>query len=123
MEKLTKQEEQLMQLFWKLEKALVRDILNLVPEPKPPYTTLASNIKNLEKKGFLKHRSYGIIHEYFPVISQDEYRNSSFNHLVKDYFGGSISNVLSFLVREKGLSEKDIAALQKIIDLENPDKP
>ncbi len=123
MEKLTKQEEQLMQLFWKQEKALVRDILNMLPEPKPPYTTLASNIKNLEKKGFLNHRSYGIIHEYYPVISQEAYRNSSFNHLVKDYFGGSISNVLSFLVREKGLSEKDIAALQKIIDLENSDKP
>jgi BlaI family transcriptional regulator, penicillinase repressor len=123
MDKLTKQEEQLMQLFWKLEKALVRDVLNLLPEPKPPYTTLASNIKNLEKKGFLNHKSYGNIHEYFPIISQEDYRNSSFNHLVKDYFEGSIGNVLSFLVREKGLSEKDIAALQKIIDQENPDKP
>jgi BlaI family transcriptional regulator, penicillinase repressor len=123
MDKLTKQEEQLMQLFWKLEKALVRDVLNLLPEPRPPYTTLASNIKTLEKKGFLNHKSYGNIHEYFPIISQEAYRNSSFNLLVKDYFEGSISNVLSFLVKEKGLSEKDIADLQKIIDQENPDKP
>jgi BlaI family transcriptional regulator, penicillinase repressor len=116
MESLTKQEEQLMQLFWKMEKALVRDILNLLPNPKPPYTTLASNIKTLEKKGFLNHKSYGNIHEYFPIITQEEYRKSSFNDLVKDYFGGSMGNVLSFMVREKGLSEEDIAALQDLID-------
>jgi BlaI family transcriptional regulator, penicillinase repressor len=116
METLTKYEETLMRIFWKLKRALVRDVLNELPEPKPPYTTLASNIKLLEKKGFLDHKSYGKILEYFPTISQSDYRKNSFNELVEDYFDGSVENVLSFMVKEKGLSEKDMEELQKLID-------
>ena len=116
METLTKYEETLMRIFWKLKRALVRDVLNELPEPKPPYTTLASNIKLLEKKGFLDHKSYGKILEYFPTVSQSDYRKNSFNELVEDYFDGSVENVLSFMVKEKGLSEKDMEELQKLID-------
>ncbi|MCH6201015.1 BlaI/MecI/CopY family transcriptional regulator [Aquiflexum sp. LQ15W] len=116
METLTKYEETLMRIFWKLKRALVRDILNELPDPKPPYTTLASNIKLLEKKGFLDHKSYGKILEYFPTISQSDYRKNSFNELVEDYFDGSVENVLSFMVKEKGLSEKDMEELQKLIE-------
>lgn len=116
METLTKYEEGLMRIFWKLKKALVRDVLNELPEPKPPYTTLASNIKLLEKKGYLDHKTYGNIHEYFTIISQSEYRKTSFNEMVEDYFEGSVENVLSFMVKEKGLSEKDMEELQKLID-------
>jgi predicted transcriptional regulator len=116
METLTKYEETLMRIFWKLKRALVRDVLNELPEPKPPYTTLASNIKLLEKKGFLDHKSYGKILEYFPTISQSDYRKNSFNELVEDYFDGSVENVLSFMVKEKGLSEKDMEELQKLIE-------
>lgn len=116
METLTKYEESLMRIFWKLKKALVRDVLNELPEPKPPYTTLASNIKLLEKKGYLDHKTYGNIHEYFPTITQTEYRKTSFNELLEDYFEGSVENVLSFMVKEKGLSEKDMEELQKLID-------
>jgi len=116
MEPLNPQEEQLMQVFWRLEKAIVRDILNELPEPRPPYTTLASNIKQLEKKGYLSHRTYGNIHEYYPLVSQEEYRNKSFNNLIKNYFEGSLQNVLSFMVKEKGISQEEIEELKKLID-------
>ncbi|PRY89022.1 BlaI/MecI/CopY family transcriptional regulator [Mongoliibacter ruber] len=123
MEALTQNEEQLMQVFWKLEKALVRDVLNEIPEPKPPYTTLASNIKQLEKKGYLKHNTYGNIHEYYPVVTQEAYRKKSFNNLIKNYFDGSVQNVLSFMVKEKGISEKEMKELKKLIDEhDNPEK-
>jgi len=124
METLTKYEEALMRIFWNLKRALVRDVLNELPDPKPPYTTLASNIKLLEKKGYLEHKTYGNILEYFPTISQSDYRKTSFNELVEDYFEGSVENVLSFMVKEKGLSEKDMEELQKLIDnMGNPSKP
>ena len=116
MEKLSANEEEIMQVFWKLEKAFIRDILNSLPEPIPPYTTLASTIKQLEKKGYLNHKTYGNIHEYYPIVSQEAYRKRSFNELVRNYFEGSIENVLSFMVKEKSLSEKDISELQKLID-------
>jgi BlaI family transcriptional regulator, penicillinase repressor len=121
METLTPNEEQIMHIFWKLEKGLVRDVLNLLPEPKPPYTTLASIIKQIETKGFLSHKTYGKTHEYFPLISREEYQNRSLNQLVKNYFDGSAKNMLSYMVKENKLSDSDIEELQKLI--ENLDKP
>ncbi len=121
MEALTPNEEQIMHIFWKLEKALIRDILNLLPDPKPPYTTLASFIRQLENKGYLAHKSYGKTHEYYPLISRYDYQTRSLNQLVKDYFDGSAKNMLSFMVKENKLSDKDIQELQKLI--ENFNKP
>jgi predicted transcriptional regulator len=105
-----------MQIIWELEKALVRDVLNQFPEPKPPYTTLASVIKQLENKGYLDHKTYGNTHEYFPIISKKAYQRSSFNLLVKNYFEGSAKNVLSFMVKEDKLSDKDIQDLEKMVE-------
>jgi len=116
MEDLSIQEESIMHIFWRLEKALVRDVLNQLPDPKPNYTTLASNIRQLESKGFLDHRSYGNTYEYFPVISKYDYQARSFDRLVKNYFEGSARNILSFMVKEKKLSEEDIEELQKAIN-------
>ncbi|SIN71105.1 BlaI/MecI/CopY family transcriptional regulator [Algoriphagus halophilus] len=116
MEELTANEEQIMRIFWKLERAIVRDVLDQLPEPKPPYTTLASSIKVLEKKGYLGHKSYGKTNEYFILIPESEYRKKSFNTLLKNFFGGSVENVLSFLVKEKKVSEKELEELQKMID-------
>ncbi|EPR68661.1 BlaI/MecI/CopY family transcriptional regulator [Cyclobacterium qasimii] len=116
MEALTNNEEQVMQIIWELEKALVRDVLNQFPEPKPPYTTLASVIKQLENKGYLDHKTYGNTHEYFPLINKKAYQHSSFNLLVKNYFEGSAKNVLSFMVKEDKLSEKDIQDLEKMVE-------
>jgi predicted transcriptional regulator len=116
MEELSPHEEQTMHIFWKLKKALIREVLNLLPPPKPPYTTLASNIKQLEAKGYLKHKSYGNTHQYYPVISRYDYLARSFDRLVKNYFEGSAKNMLSFMVKENKLSDKDIQDLQKLIE-------
>jgi len=121
MEAITPNEEQVMQLLWQLEKALIRDILNLLPDPKPPYTTLASIIKQLENKGYVNHKSYGKTNEYFPLISRSQYQSKSLNKLVKNYFGGSAQNMLSFMVKENKISDQDIQELQKLI--ENINKP
>ena len=53
MEKLTRQEEEVMLYIWKLESCYVKDILAEFPEPKPPYTTVASIVKNLERKQYV----------------------------------------------------------------------
>jgi len=116
MEELTQHEERIMRIFWKEERALVRVILEQLPEPKPPYTTLASSIKLLERKGFLGHKAYGTTHEYFPLITQGEYSKKSINRMVNHFFEGSVGNFLSFMVKEKELSEKEIKEIQKLID-------
>ncbi|MEB2777191.1 BlaI/MecI/CopY family transcriptional regulator [Algoriphagus sp. C2-6-M1] len=116
MEELTAYEEQIMKIFWKLNRAIVRDVLHEIPDPKPPYTTLASTVKVLEKKGYLGHKSYGKTNEYYTLIAENDYRKKSFNHLVKNFFGGSVENVLSYLVKEKKVSEKDIQEMHNLIN-------
>lgn len=116
MEELTENEEQIMRIFWRLERGMVKEVLEALPVPKPPYTTLASSVKVLEKKGYLTHKSYGKTHVYFPLILENDYKKRSFNHLVKNFFGGSVESVLSFLVTEKKVCQRELDELQKLID-------
>lgn len=116
MEDLIPQEEQAMRVFWKLERGIVRDVLDALPEPKPPYTTLASTVKSLEKKGYLGHKTYGKTHEYFVLIKEGDYKKKTFNRVLRDFFGGSVENVLSFLVKEEKISGKEVGELQRLID-------
>lgn len=116
MNELSQHEESIMRIFWRMERALVRDVLDQLPDPKPPYTTLASSIKLLEKKGYLGHKAYGTTNEYFPLVTQGEYSKKSINRMVNQFFEGSVGNFLSFMVKEKNISDKEIQDLQKLID-------
>jgi predicted transcriptional regulator len=84
------------------------------PEPKPHYNTFSTLIRGLEDKGYVSHKSYGNTHQYFPVITKEEYRKLSIKDVVSDYFGSSYKNVVSFFVKEEKLNVDD---LKEIIDL------
>jgi predicted transcriptional regulator len=117
MEELTKAEERIMQVLWKLQKAFVKDIIDeLEEEPKPPYNTISSIVRLLEKKGYVNYKAYGKTYEYFPAISKDEYTKTTFSKLFSGYFDNSPSSLLSFMVKEEKLSEKDIEEIKKIIN-------
>lgn len=116
MEPLTHTEEHIMQILWRLEKGFVKDIIELMDDPKPPYTTVSSIIRNLEVKGYVTHKAYGKTHEYLPVVSKEDYGKGSLQRMVKNYFGDKATNLLSFLVKEKQLGNDDLEALQQFID-------
>jgi BlaI family transcriptional regulator, penicillinase repressor len=116
MEELNQHEEEIMSLLWKNGELLIRDILDQLPDPKPPYTTLASTVRNIERKGYLSHRMYGTVNIYKPIVSQEDYSKRSINRLVSTFFDGSVGNFLSFMVKEKNISEKEINELQDLID-------
>ena len=122
MENLTGREEEVMQILWDLKKALVRDIIEKLPNPKQPYTTVSSIVRLLEKKGFVSHKSYGNTHEYFPIVPKAEYRKRKFKGLLTQYFDNSIENMVSFLIKEKKLTPKEIEDLTRMISrkIENP---
>jgi BlaI family penicillinase repressor len=120
MEELTKAEERIMQVIWKLQKAFVKDIIaELDEDPKPPYNTISSIVRLLEKKGYISYKAYGKTYEYFPAISKEEYTKTSFTKLFAGYFDNSPTSLLSFLVKQQGLSQKDIEELQSLIDNNN----
>ncbi len=111
MKELTKVEEEVMQIIWQKERGVVRDFINEMNDPKPPYSTISSVVRILEKKGFVSHKAYGKTHEYFPIITKDEYRKFAVNGLVKRFFAGSASNMLSFFAKENQLEPEELKSL------------
>ncbi|MEB0260810.1 MULTISPECIES: BlaI/MecI/CopY family transcriptional regulator [unclassified Mucilaginibacter] len=117
MDELTKTEERVMQVLWDLKKAFVKDIIKAMPDdPKPPYNTISSVVRLLEKKGYVDYKAYGKTYEYFPAISKVDYRKASFKKMFTGYFDNSVDSLLSFMVKEQKLGEGDIKKIQDMID-------
>lgn len=114
MEKLTHQEEEAMQSVWKTGEGSVKQFLENMPSSGTPYTTLASTIKNLERKGYLSSRMIGKTYLYKTLIAEEEYKKKFMSGFVKDYFQDSYKALVNFFVEEKKLSAKE---LKEIIDL------
>ena len=111
MKTLTKAEEQIMQAVWKLDKAFLREIVDAMPNPKPHQNTVATLLKILIEKEFVGVNIIGRHHQYYPLISKDEYSKRSIKQLAKNYFEGSFSNVVSFLVKENNISVEELENL------------
>lgn len=116
MQKLTKAEEEVMQLIWEARRCTVSDLLEKFEEPKPPHSTVSSVVRILEKKGYLGHKAYGKTHEYFPIVEKTEYGKRSLTDVLRNYFGGSVSRLVSHLVEDKKLNERDLQEIMKKLD-------
>lgn len=116
LEKLTIQEEEAMLSIWQLKGGFVKEILdNLKPDEQVPYTTLASTIKNLEKKGYVKAVKYANAKRYEPIITLEEYRAKFMNSFVGDYFKNSYKEMVSFFIKEEKLSENELNEILEMI--------
>lgn len=118
MERLTAQEEEIMLYIWKLKRCVIRDILNEMPDPRPPYTSVASVVRNLERKAYVSPRKLGVITEYTPVIKESDYKRMFMSNVVRDYFTGSYKEMVSFFVRDRKISRKDLQELMNQIENE-----
>ena len=114
MKKLTKAEEQVMQILWEMEEGLVKDVINRFPDPKPAYNTVSTVIRVLEKKGFVSHKAYGNTYVYYPVVPKEEYARIYFMDFMKDYFNDSFPKMAAFFAREKNL---DISEMEEILKM------
>lgn len=110
---LTKAEEQIMQVLWRLESAFLRELVDAMPNPKPHQNTVATILKILTEKAFVGVELFGRMHRYYPLISKEAYSKTTMKHMVKGYFEGSFSNVVSFMVKENNLSVEDLERLLK----------
>lgn len=116
MQKLTKAEEDVMQLLWEIGRGTVSDLLEKMEEPRPPHSTVSSVVRILERKGYVDHKAYGKTHEYFPVVAKEDYGSRSLREVLRNYFDGSVSRLVSHLVEDKKLSERDVAEIMKKLD-------
>lgn len=112
---LTKAEADIMKILWQLNRGFIKDILAQITDPKPAYTTVATFIRILEKKQMVGHKTYGNTHEYYPLVSEEEYRRHEAKQLVENYFENSVTNLVSFFLNESKLTEKDLDDLEEFI--------
>lgn len=113
---LTRGEEEVMQILWQLEQATVAQIIELLPEPKPKYTTVATFIKILENKGFVGHNVEGRSHSYFPTVVKDEYAAGVAKSLLASYFNGSLSQMVSFFGEKEDISVGEMDEILEIVE-------
>lgn len=112
---ITKKEEEIMQIFWKIKRGVVRDVIKEMEEPHPPYNTVSSMVRGLETKGYLNHKAYGKTHEYFPIVSKNNYRIHSLKKLITNYFDNSHKELVSFLLEKEDITDKERQEIETLI--------
>lgn len=112
MKELTRAEEQIMHVLWTVEKGLVKDILDCLPEPKPAYNTVSTIVRILEKKGFVDHEAFGKTHRYFPLITINEYRRGFLKSFVNRFFGNSYQEMVSFFASDRKITIQELEEIK-----------
>ncbi|TWR31632.1 BlaI/MecI/CopY family transcriptional regulator [Mucilaginibacter pallidiroseus] len=116
MEKLSQQEEEAMQAVWQAGTGFIKDFLDQIAEPKPPYTTLASTVKNLERKGFVTAEKMGNSYRYSPAIDEQEYKKRFMSGFVSDYFKNSYKDLVTFFAKDKKISASELKEIINLIE-------
>lgn len=111
---LTRAEEQLMQILWQIKKGMVKDVMEHLPEPKPAYNTVSTFIRILESKGFVGYTAIGKSHQYFPLVSKEDYQNFATDKLMNGYFDNSVKRMFSYFVNKEKI---DMNEADEIIEL------
>jgi BlaI family transcriptional regulator, penicillinase repressor len=122
MNELTKAEEQIMHVLWKIERGFVKDVVDLLDKPKPAYNTVSTIIRILEKKGFIDHKAYGKTYEYFPIVSKKEYTKTFFGNFLNKYFSNSFQQLVSFFSDENDMSLEEMEKIRILLETEIKNK-
>lgn len=113
---LTKAEEQIMQILWKLEKGFIKDIIEELPEPKPAYNTVSTIVRILEKKEAVGYEAFGKTHRYYPLISREAYSQQQARGLLKNYFDGSLHKIISHFSEHKMIDVNELDATIQLLN-------
>ena len=123
MKTLTAKEEELMGFFWDKGPLFVKQMLEFYEEPKPHFNTLSTIVRGLEEKGYLTHKAYGNTYQYIPMVSENEFRESTLRNVVSKYFDNSFLGAVSSLVREENITLDDLKQLVAEVEAGQLDKP
>ncbi|MCM4157849.1 BlaI/MecI/CopY family transcriptional regulator [Gramella sp. AN32] len=116
MEKLTNKEEEILRVLWDLKKAFVKEILEKVKDQNLHYNTVSTMVRNLEEKGYVAYKAFGKTHQYYPLVSKEEYRKQFMNLATKKFFDNSFKSVVSYFAKEEKVSAKELREILEIIE-------
>jgi Predicted transcriptional regulator len=116
MKGLTVKEEEIMGFFWKKGPLFVKEMLAFYDEPKPHFNTLSTIVRGLEEKGFLSHNTFGNTYQYYPAVSEEEFRKGTLRNVISKYFNNSYLNAVSSLVKEEDISLDELKQLIREVE-------
>ncbi|KLT67878.1 MULTISPECIES: BlaI/MecI/CopY family transcriptional regulator [Flavobacterium] len=122
MQKLTNKEEEIMHILWKLKKAFVKEVQAEITEDQPHYNTLSTIVRNLEEKGYVNHNAFGNTHQYYPIVSIEDYRKGFMSTAIDNYFNSSYKSMVSFFAKEEKISAAELREILAMIESPKEEK-
>ncbi len=116
MEPLTRKEEEVLRILFRLEKAFVKEIIAEIPGKKPAYTTVSTIVRNLKDKGYVAYEDFGPTHRYYPAIPKEQFFGRDIKRVVNDFFDNSHKALVSHFAKSKKLSREDLEDILRMID-------
>lgn len=116
---LTEKETELMNMLWERGPLFVREIVELFPEPKPHFNTVATTIRILESKGYVEHEVLGGSHRFHAVADRSEFRSRSLSDVIRNFFGNSYKTAISSLIEEEKISVEEVKEILDFIEKKN----
>ncbi len=114
---LSRSEMEIARIVWEKQRATVRDVLDALPEGRDiDYKTVQTFLRRLEAKGYLASRRDGRSLVYTPRVRATQVIKETVQDFVGRLFDGSAFPLVEHLIREQGLSRKDLHQLRGLLD-------
>jgi len=115
MKKLAQREEQIMHVLWNHGPLFVKEIVELLPEPKPHYNSVSTMVRILATKGFIGHKAFGKSHQYFAEVPKEEYQEKAVDEVLGSFFNNSVSELVSYFAKNEQIDESELEKILKLI--------
>lgn len=116
---LTEKEAELMNMLWDKGPLFVREMVDLYPDPKPHFNTVATTVRILEGKGYVGHEVLGNSHRFFALTDKSEFRSKSLGDVIRNFFGNSYKVAISSLIEEEKISIDEVKEILELIEKKN----
>lgn len=120
MDKLTAKEEEILRLFWAHGPMFIQDIVKNMPDPKPHYNTVATQVGFLEEKGFVAREKFANAYRYHAVVDEHAFADHVISDTVEKFYDNSYARVVSRFVQDEKMDLDELKAL--IAQIENQRK-
>ncbi|MDO6436659.1 BlaI/MecI/CopY family transcriptional regulator [Cyclobacterium sp. 1_MG-2023] len=116
--KLSKSEEKLMELIWSNQPIFMKELLEIIPAPKPAPSTVATLLKRMQQKGYVGFKLFGNSRQYYALVEKPEYFSGQVKTIIKDFFSNSPLQFASFFTKKADLTTDELEELKRLVETE-----
>ena len=112
---LPRREREIMDILFGLGEGAAEEVRARLTDP-PSYSAVRALLARLEAKGHIKHREEGLRYVYSPTVTPTTARRAALKQYVRTFFGGSVGEMVTSLLRHETWSDEELASLQDEIN-------